>query len=326
MRFIDQVIIDVAAGKGGPGCVAFRREPYVPRGGPVGGDGGKGGDVVLLADANVGTLLDFRYRRKYRAKNGRPGEGAQKTGAGGEEVLLNVPCGTLVYDDVSGELLGDMVEDGERLVIATGGKGGRGNYRFRSATHQAPRRSDGGMPGQELRIRLELKLLADIGLVGFPNAGKSTLLSSLTSARPKIADYPFTTLVPNLGIMDLGDYLSCTIADIPGLIEGAADGKGLGHAFLRHVERTRLLIFLLDINDEPAARYAALLEEVGKYAEALGQARHLVCFNKMDLWLEEEELPSVPGADAILCISAVTRQGLDDLKARMKLELSALDG
>jgi GTP-binding protein len=325
MRFIDQVIIDVAAGKGGPGCVAFRREPYVPRGGPVGGDGGNGGNVVLLADANVGTLLDFRYRRKYKAQNGRPGEGAQKTGARGEDVILKVPCGTLVYDDQSGELLGDLVESGQEFIIAAGGKGGRGNYRFRSATHQAPRRADGGLPGEERRLRLELKLLADIGLVGFPNAGKSTLLAALTSAKPKIADYPFTTLAPNLGILDLGDYRSCTIADIPGLIEGAADGKGLGHAFLRHVERTRLLIFLLDVTDEPAQRYASLLQEVARYADTLGSARHLVCLNKLDLWPAGEELPQIESEIETLGISAATRAGLDELLSRLKLELARLD-
>jgi len=322
MRFIDQLTIEVAAGKGGPGCVSFRREAFVPKGGPDGGDGGRGGNVILIADPNVGTLLDLRYRRKYRARNGQPGQGSQKTGAGGEDVRLHVPMGTLVYDDASGELRGDLVESGQELVVARGGKGGRGNMRFKSATHQAPRRADGGMPGQESRLRLELKLLADVGLVGFPNAGKSTLLAGLTAAKPKIADYPFTTLVPNLGILDLGDFQSCVIADIPGLIEGAADGKGLGHAFLRHVERTRVLVFLLDVTDEPAQRYAALRAEVERYGDILGRCEHLICLNKMDLWPQQEPPPTIQQGLSALPISAATRAGFDDLKRQLKAALA----
>jgi GTP-binding protein len=317
MRFVDRVVIEVEAGKGGAGCVSFRREPYVPQGGPNGGDGGRGGDVVFEADANRATLLDFRYRRIYKAKAGRPGEGSNRTGADGEDAVVPVPQGTLVYDDGSGELLADLVDPGQRFVAAHGGKGGRGNYRFRSPTNQAPRRADAGQGGEARRLRLELKLLADVGLVGFPNAGKSTLLSRLTSARPKIADYPFTTLVPNLGIVDLGDYESCTIADIPGLIEGASEGKGLGHEFLRHVERTRLLVFLLDVTDEPQERYRTLRREVQAHAEWLAETPHLVCLSKCDLWPSGEPWPDIEG-ETPLVISAVTGQGLDTLRHALR--------
>lgn len=323
MRFVDRVVIEVHAGSGGPGCVSFRREAFVPAGGPNGGDGGRGGDVVLVGDPNQGTLLDFRYRRAYRARGGRSGEGSNRTGADGTSVRVQVPLGTLVYDDETGELLCDLVEPGQEFVAASGGKGGRGNARFRSATNQAPRRADPGVPGESRRLRLELKLLADVGLVGFPNAGKSTLLARLSSARPKIADYPFTTLVPNLGIVDLGDFLSCTLADIPGLIEGASEGKGLGHAFLRHVERTRLLIFLLDVNDDPAGRYRVLCREVEAYAEGLSRAPRLVCLNKVDLWPSGRELPRLDGEEA-LALSAATGQGLDRLKGAIKAALTSL--
>ena len=324
MRFIDQVEIEIQAGNGGPGCIAFRREAYVPFGGPNGGDGGNGGDVRLVADVNLATLLDFRYRRSYRAPSGRPGEGSQRTGAAGETIRLRVPMGTLVYDADSGEQLGDLVADAQELLVARGGKGGRGNYRFRSSRDQAPRKADVGMPGEARRLRLELKLLADVGLVGFPNAGKSTLLSVLTAAKPKIADYPFTTLVPNLGILDLGEYRSCVLADIPGLIEGAAEGKGLGHAFLRHVERTRLLLFLLDVTEEPQARYAALCDEIARYGETLSRARHLVCLSKLDLWPPQTELPRIETAEPVLAISSVTGLGLTALRHRLADMLAEL--
>jgi GTP-binding protein len=324
MRFIDQVEVEIHAGNGGRGCVAFRREAFVPFGGPNGGDGGNGGDVVLVADVNLSTLLDFRYRRSYRARNGSPGEGSQRSGATGEGIRLRVPAGTLVYDAENGELLGDLVHDGQELTVARGGKGGRGNYRFRSARDQAPRKADVGMPGERRRLRLELKLLADVGLVGFPNAGKSTLLSVLTAAKPKIADYPFTTLVPNLGILDLGDYRSCVIADIPGLIEGAADGKGLGHAFLRHVERTRVLLFLLDISDGPQQRYAALCAEIERYGETLGRARHLVCLSKLDLWPPDAALPRIDSDEPVLAISSVSGAGLASLRRQLAETLASM--
>jgi GTP-binding protein len=322
MRFVDQVIIVLEAGNGGRGCISFRREAYVPFGGPDGGDGGAGGSIVLVADANVGTLLDYRYRRRYHAQDGAAGEGSNRTGRGGADTVLKVPQGTLVYDDATGEQLGDLVESGTRLAVARGGIGGRGNYRFRSPSNQAPRRADAGRPGERRRLRLELKLLADVGLVGFPNAGKSTLLSRLTSARPKIADYPFTTLTPNLGIVDLGDYMSCTMADIPGLIEGASEGKGLGHAFLRHIERTRLLIFVLDVTDEPAGRYRALCREVETYTQSLVAAPRLVCLNKIDLWPAEDPLPVIPGEIA-LPISCVTGAGLPALRSAIKAAFAA---
>ncbi len=321
-RFVDRVVIEVEAGAGGPGCVSFRREPYVPRGGPDGGDGGDGGDVVLVADAQRTTLMDLRYRRHYRARRGEGGQGKGKTGARGPDRVVEVPAGTLVYDEETDELLGDLVEDGQRLVVARGGQGGRGNARFRSSTDQAPRRADPGRPGEQRRLRLELKLLADVGLVGFPNAGKSTLLAALTSAKPKIADYPFTTLVPNLGILDLGNYQSCTIADIPGLIEGASEGRGLGHAFLRHVERTRVLVYLLDVTDQPAERLAALRREVARHAEHLTRAEAVVCFSKVDLWPPDEPLPELGGVADPIALSAVAHTGLQTLKQRLQAALS----
>ncbi len=317
MRFVDQVVIEVEAGRGGPGCIAFRREAYVPNGGPNGGDGGRGGNVIFVADSNLSTLLDFRYRRKYKAAKGRPGEGNNRTGAGGDPSYVRVPTGTLVYDDDTEELLTDLVEENQEFVAALGGMGGRGNYRFRSSTHQAPRRADTGQDGEARRLRLELKLLADVGLVGFPNAGKSTLLSRVTSARPKIADYPFTTLVPNLGIVDLGDFTSCTMADIPGLIEGASEGKGLGHSFLRHVERTRVLVFLLDVLDDPEEKYRALVREIEAYAADLAKAPRIICLNKMDAWPVDEPVPTIDGHE-VMQLSAVTGSGVDQLKYRLK--------
>jgi len=321
MKFVDQVRIEVSAGKGGPGCVSFRREPYVPRGGPNGGDGGRGGSVILIADANVTTLLDFRYQRKYRAERGKNGEGNNRTGASGKDLHIKVPCGTLIFDDATGELLGDLVEAGQTLVAAAGGKGGRGNSRFATSVNQAPRQADAGMEGEHRELRLDLKLLADVGLVGFPNAGKSTLLSVLSSARPKIADYPFTTLVPNLGIVKLGDFRSCTLADIPGLVEGASEGRGLGHAFLRHVERTRVLVFLLDVWDEPQERFETLLRELTRYGDRLSQLPRIVCLSKMDLWPDDEPAPVIEGVDP-LQLSSVTQRGVEELRHRMGDELA----
>jgi GTP-binding protein len=320
VRFVDQVTIDVESGAGGPGCVSFRREAYVPKGGPDGGDGGDGGDVILVADGNVTTLMDLRYRKGYKAQRGRHGMGQGKSGPGGESVRVTVPAGTLVYDDKNGRLLADLVDHGQEFVVARGGQGGRGNLRFKSSTNQAPRQADVGRPGEALRLRLELKLLADVGLVGFPNAGKSTLLAAMTSARPRIADYPFTTLVPNLGILDLGDFVSCTMADIPGLIEGASEGKGLGHAFLRHVERTRVLVYLLDVTDEPAERLVTLRAEVERYAAHLADAESIVCLNKVDLLGPDPDLPELD--EPALALSAATRQGLDALRDRLKETLA----
>jgi GTP-binding protein len=322
--FVDVATITVESGKGGAGCVSTRREKYVPKGGPDGGNGGKGGSVWIFADPQLTTLLDFRYRRHYRASNGQPGAGQCKTGADGEDLEVPAPCGTSVFHVETGELLGDLVEVGERLCVARGGKGGKGNFQLRSARNQTPMYAQPGMPGVKLEVRLELKLLADIGLIGAPNAGKSTLLSVLTAARPKVADYPFTTLVPNLGIVNLGEYLSCTVADIPGLIEGASEGKGLGLEFLRHVERTKVLLFLVDITvNSPVDALRSLRQEIVNYGHRLVELPFAVALTKSDLvdlataesaqrvtaaWVEEQ------GGSGTLSISAVTHDGLGDLR------------
>ena len=247
--FIDQARIFVKGGDGGNGCVAFRREKYVAMGGPFGGDGGRGGSVIFEADQGLSTLMDFRYNKHFKAKRGQHGKGKNQHGAGGEDLLVRVPVGTIIRDDDTGEILADLTTHGQQCVVAHGGRGGRGNSRFASSTHKAPSMAENGEPGEERWIRLELKLLADVGLVGFPNAGKSTFISRVSAARPKIADYPFTTLVPNLGVVVTRDKESFVIADIPGLIEGAHQGAGLGHDFLRHIERTRVLLFILDAAD-----------------------------------------------------------------------------
>ncbi len=247
--FIDYVEIEIFAGDGGKGCIAFRQEKYVPKGGPDGGDGGWGGDVVAVADDNLGTLLDFRYKRIYRAEKGQPGGGSLRTGRNGEPVRLRVPVGTLIKDLSTGEAIADLDEIGKEVVLAKGGKGGHGNTYYKSAVNQAPRKAQDGVPGETRRLSLELKLLADVGLVGHPNAGKSTMLATFSAARPKIADYPFTTLIPNLGIVKLRESKSFVMADIPGLIEGASEGKGLGIQFLKHIQRTRVLVYVIDVNE-----------------------------------------------------------------------------
>ena len=314
--FIDRAVIHVKAGTGGSGAEAFRREKGVPRGGPSGGDGGKGGDVILVSDPQLTTLLDLTHRQHYTATRGQHGEGSNRTGRDGQDVVLRVPPGTVVRDAETGDLLGELLDAEDRFVVARGGRGGRGNARFATATHQAPRRWEPGEEGEEKRIELELKLIADVGLVGQPNAGKSTLLSAISEAHPKVADYPFTTLTPNLGVVQLPDFRSFVVADIPGIIEGAHEGRGLGLQFLRHIERTRTLAFLIPVDAEDLqAEYDQLREEVGNYSDRLAKTPHCVVLTKTDLLSSEEPLPEVAVTDAwgVFLISAVARKGLVQL-------------
>jgi GTPase len=317
MSFIDRARIRVKAGDGGSGISSFRREKFVPMGGPDGGDGGRGGDVVVRADANLATLLDFTYRDSWTAESGAHGSGANKTGASGEDIVLPVPPGTIVRDANTGEILAEVLADGEREVIARGGRGGHGNAWFATSTRQAPREYQPGEEGEQRSVELELKLIADVGLVGQPNVGKSTLLSVISAARPKIADYPFTTLSPNLGVVQLSDGRTFVVADIPGIIEGAHEGKGLGLQFLRHIERTRLLAFLISIDSmDWQAEYEQLRSEVAAYSTDLAHKPHFVVFTKMDL-LGETEPPPIEAPDALgtFAISSAARQGLDTLLA-----------
>jgi len=321
--FLDIATITVSSGDGGDGCVSVRREKYVPRGGPDGGNGGKGGSVWFEADPDMGTLLDFRYRREYKAAAGKAGGGNRRTGADGVDVVIRVPCGTLILDEADGAPLGDLTDAGQRLLAARGGKGGKGNWEFRNARNQTPMFAQEGAPGETRTVRLELKLIADIGLVGEPNAGKSTLLSVLTAARPKVADYPFTTLVPNLGIVDLGGT-SCTLADIPGLIEGASEGRGLGHEFLRHVERTRALLLLVDPSYEAPGRALDVLRgELASHGHRLADLPFAVAVSKRDVLDDEAAAAALAEAEAwgrehgaaeVLAISSVSGYGLDRLR------------
>lgn len=315
--FIDQVTIRVEGGTGGSGAEAFRRESGVPRGGPSGGDGGDGGDVVLVGDAQLGTLLDLRYRAEYRGGRGGHGEGSNKTGRRGDAVEIRVPPGTEIRDAETGERIGEILVDGERLVVGRGGRGGRGNARFATATRQAPRRWEPGAEGEARALELTLKLIADVGLVGEPNAGKSTLLAAMSAARPRVADYPFTTLSPNLGVVSLSDFRSFVMADIPGIIEGAHQGKGLGHQFLRHIERTRTLAFLVPVDDpDPGQTYRRLREELEAYGEELVQRPHCVVLSKTDLLAPGDPRPTIeaPEAWGVFAISAVAGKGLDALR------------
>lgn len=313
--FIDEARIYVQAGAGGEGMIAFRREKYVPRGGPSGGDGGRGGDVVLEADPHLSTLQDYRYRTHYKAGRGEHGGGSNRTGAEGDAVVLRVPLGTVVRDADSGRVLGDLTEPGHRLVVARGGRGGRGNARFATATRQAPQEAESGEPGEARWLTLELKLLADVGLVGSPNAGKSTLLSRVSAARPKIADYPFTTLVPNLGVATVGDE-SFVVADVPGLIEGAHLGRGLGTRFLRHLERTRFLLVLIEATrEDPLAEYQKLRAELAAHEPALAALPHAVVLTKIDLvpGYEPPRRELFPDAGGVHAISSVTGAGIQEL-------------
>jgi len=285
--FIDQAKIYVKAGDGGPGCISFRREKYIPKGGPDGGDGGRGGHVYFQSAKNLDTLLDFAGRHHWRAPNGGPGSGKNKHGANGDDLIINVPPGTLIYDTDHDLLLKDLHEPGMKVLICRGGKGGRGNKAFATATNQTPRTAEPGKKGQQRNIKLELKLIADVGLVGMPNAGKSTLISRCSAARPKIADYPFTTLEPVLGIVELSDFRRYVLADIPGLIEGSHNGAGLGFEFLRHIERTTIIAHILDImpadNSDPAENYRAIRRELAQYSRALAQKKEVIIANKIDL-------------------------------------------
>ncbi len=325
MKFIDEARIEVVAGNGGNGCVSFRREKFIPFGGPDGGDGGRGGSVVVEADSNLNTLIDFRYQRLFRARNGEQGRGSDCFGAGAEDTLLRVPVGTVIRDEDTGEVVADLTKSGERVVVARGGQGGMGNLRFKSSTNRAPRQSTPGEPGEQHRLHLELKVLADVGLLGMPNAGKSTLITAVSNARPKIADYPFTTLHPQLGVVRAGEGRSFVIADIPGLIEGAAEGAGLGHQFLRHLQRTRVLLHLVDIapfdpDVDPVKEARAIVAELKKYDADLAAKPRWLILNKIDMVPIDERGERIASIKRrlrhkgpVYAISALAREGLDQL-------------
>jgi GTPase len=314
---IDRVVVRVVAGTGGSGASSFARFKYKPKGGPDGGDGGHGGSVYVKADPNLATLLDYRYRTLWKADRGDHGKGATKTGASSDDLYLPLPPGTVVRDATSGEVIGEVLHAGDTLLVAKGGRGGRGNARFATSTHQAPREWEPGAEGEDRQIELVLKLIADVGLVGEPNAGKSTLLSIISAARPKIADYPFTTLEPNLGVVGLSGHRSFVVADIPGIIEGAHQGKGLGLRFLQHVERTRLLAFLVALDSaDPQDTYDRLREEVQKYSSDLAEKNHVVILTKRDLLPPGDPLPELhaPDAAGVRAVSSVAGSGVEELK------------
>lgn len=325
MKFVDEVLIEVIAGKGGDGCASFRREKFIPKGGPDGGDGGRGGSVWARADRNVNTLIDYRYARIHRAANGQAGRGADCYGAGGQDIELRVPVGTVVSDEETGEELADLARDGDRAMLAAGGRGGLGNLHFKSSTNRAPRQFTRGDPGEQRRLRLELRVLADVGLLGMPNAGKSTLIRAVSNARPKVADYPFTTLHPHLGVVRVGAERSFVIADVPGLIEGAAEGAGLGHQFLRHLSRTGLLLHVIDCagvdgNAEPVADARVIATEVRKYSPQLARKPRWYVLNKIDLVPRENRSALVAEfrrrlrtTAPVFTVSAVTREGCPEL-------------
>jgi GTP-binding protein len=320
MTFLDEATIRVTAGTGGSGCMSFRREMFVPKGGPDGGDGGKGGSVYARVNGQMSTLLDYQYRTHWKAARAQHGKGANKTGKSSDDVYLPVPPGTVIQDADTGEILGELVEPGATLLLARGGRGGRGNARFATPTHQSPREWEPGEEGEDRRVRLILKLIADVGLLGEPNAGKSTLLAALSAARPKIADYPFTTLTPQLGVVRVDEGRGFVLADIPGIIEGAHHGKGLGDRFLRHVERTRVLALLIPLDaPDPQATYALLRREAAAYAPLLAEKPHVVVFTKLDLLPPEATLPQLaaPDARAVLAVSAVARRGLGALREHL---------
>ena len=336
MKFVDEASISVAAGNGGNGSSSFRREKYIPFGGPDGGDGGRGGSVFLEGDSGLNTLVDFRHKRKYKAQNGQHGAGRNMTGKSGEDIVIRVPLGTIVNDEESGDVIGEVTEQGEQLLVAKGGKGGLGNVHFKSSTNRAPRQTVPGAPGEVRHLHLELKVLADVGLLGFPNAGKSTLISAVSAARPKVADYPFTTLYPNLGVVRIDIERSFVIADIPGLIEGAAEGTGLGIQFLKHLQRTRLLLHLVDLaplalDVDPVSQVRQLEEEMRKYDAGLMEKTRWLVFTKADLLPPDEARERAEAAVAELgwqapwvLISSVTKTGTEDLMHRVSDELERI--
>ena len=335
MKFVDEALIMVEAGKGGAGCLSFRREKYIPKGGPDGGDGGRGGSIILLADENLNTLIDYRFQPRYRADNGRPGAGRNKTGAGGSDLILKVPVGTTVYNDETNTLMGEVVDDGDVITVAEGGRGGLGNTRFKTSTNRAPRRTTPGTPGEAFKLRLELRLLADIGLVGLPNAGKSTLISQLSAAKPKIADYPFTTLVPQLGVVSLAPHRNFVIADIPGLIAGAAEGAGLGTRFLKHLTRTRILLHLVDVapvdGENPVEVVETIADELEQFSPSLAARERWLVLNKVDL-VDADEREEFVGAlndvfnwpHPVHVISGVTGEGCELLAYNLMTRLEEL--
>ncbi len=333
MKFIDEVTITVVAGKGGNGCVSFRREKYVPRGGPDGGGGGEGGSVVVEASQRKHSLLDFRYRNLFRAEPGRNGAGQNRQGRSGEDLVVEVPVGTMAKDPLTGEILSDLTEAGQRWIAAKGGRGGKGNAHFVSSTHRTPRFAQEGEPGEERSLKLELKLIADVGLVGLPNAGKSTLVSAVSAARPKIADYPFTTLTPNLGVVQYDDAPPFVMADVPGLIEGAHEGAGLGVRFLKHIERTRLLVHVIDLSrvhpDNPLEPFKQIEHELESYSEELRKKPRIIVLNKTDLVENAKDLAKIEKnyrelGLPVLLISSLKREGLRELVRLLTKSLSKM--
>jgi GTP-binding protein len=332
VKFIDEATIVVQSGDGGRGCVSFRRERFIPKGGPDGGDGGKGGDVILRTTPSKRTLYHLQNKKLYKAKNGSHGQGSRKTGGGGADLIIHIPCGTLITDADTGEVLHDLVKPDHQVVVAHGGRGGQGNAKFKTSTRRTPRFAQPGEPGQTRTLKLELKLLADVGIIGLPNAGKSTLISALSSAQPKIANYPFTTLTPNLGVVQTQQEEPVVVADIPGLIEGAHEGAGRGIRFLRHVERTRILVHLIDASTleegNPLGPYETVNRELKRYSDTLAQKPQLVVLNKLDVPeaapLARKFSQAFPGKE-IIEISAATHKGLATLKSRIIRQLNHLD-
>ena len=336
MKFVDEATISVQAGNGGNGCLSFRREKFIEKGGPDGGDGGHGGNVYLVADETVNTLVDFRVARKFKAENGQPGAGRNKTGKSGEDLEVFVPCGTVVHEIDTNELIGDLTETGQRMMVAEAGHAGLGNTRFKSSINRAPRKTTPGTPGEKRHLRLELKLLADVGLVGLPNAGKSTLIRAMSAARPKVADYPFTTLHPNLGVVSVGPLQSFVMADVPGLIEGAAEGAGLGIQFLKHLQRTKLLLHLVDIapinpDSDPANEFRAIEQELVRFSKELSEKPRWLVLNKTDLLTDEDvgrvrkDLLDQLGWDGpVFETSAATGDGTEKLGQALLRELEEI--